>query len=61
MASACKCDACGKLYESKGYSPDVTIDIYHHVYGSSRIDLCPECQKKLEKFIHYKSKEDFNQ
>ncbi len=56
MASTCKCDACGKLFKSTLYIPNVTIDIdvYTHPYDYSHLDLCLECQEKLENFIHYK-------
>lgn len=48
--TANKCDRCGKLYERQ-YTPDVRINIYIHPYGDEWVDLCPECQKKLEDFI----------
>lgn len=51
MASAKKCDVCKTLFEGHEYIPDVTISIYQHPYGDYRVDLCPECQKKLEKFV----------
>ena len=50
MASARKCDVCKTLFEEHS-TPDVTIYIYHHPYGENRVDLCPECQKKLEHFV----------
>lgn len=45
---ACKCDACGKLYEEPKSRPDVQVTRYIHPYGDQRFDLCPECQNKLE-------------
>lgn len=51
-----KCDRCGALYE-EAYTPDVTVEKYVHPYGSNRIDLCPECQKRLEKFLFGESNE----
>lgn len=51
MASAKKCDVCKTLFEKPICTPDVTINIYRHPYGDYRVDLCPECQKKLEQFV----------
>ena len=59
MGCACKCDACGTLYEPWQMAvPDVTIRIYRHPYGEDRVDLCRSCQKKLEDFIHYIKEDD---
>jgi len=49
-----KCDACGVLYED--YMKISLINIVRdcHPYPEEHVyDLCPECQKKLENFIHY--------
>ena len=50
MASAKECDVCHKLYREE-CTPDITIEVYRHPYGANRVDLCPECQKKLEAFV----------
>lgn len=54
MASARKCDVCEKLYESYPCTPWVNIFVDNYPYGDNRLDLCPDCQKKLEEFIHFK-------
>jgi hypothetical protein len=51
MANAYKCDVCGKLY-TRACVPDITINHYHHGYGSDRYDLCPDCQKELETWLN---------
>ena len=51
---ACKCDICGKLYESKMYVSDIRINKYRHPYGDEWLDLCDDCQKKLEDWINRK-------
>lgn len=51
MANAKKCDICGRLFEAT-FVPDITIHKYRHCYGEERLDICPECQKKLEKFVN---------
>ena len=48
---ACKCDICKKLFEAPMCTPDITIRRYRHPYGEDTLDLCPECQKRLEKWI----------
>lgn len=48
---ACKCDICGKLYEGRKYTPDLTINKYRHPYGDTKLDLCNDCQKKLEDWV----------
>lgn len=56
MALACKCDICGKLYEARMSAPDLKLTRYRHPYGESRLDLCDECQKKLEAFVEFGGK-----
>lgn len=51
MASALKCDACGKLYDIPEHHPDIRVSKCMHPYGDTYYDLCPECQKKLEAFV----------
>ena len=31
--------------------PDLKLYQYRHPYGEDRLDLCDECQKKLELFV----------
>ena len=52
MSKACKCDICGKLFNDRMATPDLTIERYRHPYGSERLDLCDECQTKLEQFVN---------
>lgn len=54
MSKACKCDVCGKLFEERRAVPELTIKKYRHPYGEERLDLCDECQKKLENFVNKK-------
>lgn len=57
MASAYKCDRCNTLYE-KLCVPSIEIVEYHHGYGETKKDLCPECQITLENWLKdYKRKE----
>ena len=50
---ALKCDRCGKLFERE-YVPDITVHKYTHCYGEDRFDLCPDCQKELERWLKFK-------
>ena len=50
MALAKQCDRCGALYQQT-VTPDIRINQYHHAYGDSWIDLCPDCQKQLEMWL----------
>lgn len=52
MSKACKCDICGRLFNARMAVPDLTIERYRHPYGSERLDLCDECQTKLEQFVN---------
>lgn len=47
-----KCDRCGKLYERYKTLPDLELRKYIHGFGDVRLDLCPECQRKLENFCN---------
>ena len=40
-----------KMFEERGYIPDVNINIYIHPYVDFRVVLCPECQKKIDEFV----------
>ena len=55
---AYKCDVCGALFERK-CTPDVRVNVYTHGYGDEWLDLCPQCQKKLEEFVHADRSKDF--
>ena len=48
-----KCDRCGKLFERE-HVPDITVRKYTHGYGEYRLDLCPDCQKELERWLKFK-------
>ena len=55
--NAKKCDVCGALYEEK-CTQDIRINIYTHPYGDRWVDLCPNCQKKLETFVKGDKKDE---
>ena len=53
MSKALKCDRCGALYE---YDFQLYLRSYYvgkecHPYEDKRLDLCPNCQTELEKWI----------
>lgn len=50
MASAKKCDICGKLYEIPEYNDMIRIYFEKNHYNSDFIDLCDDCYKKLCNF-----------
>lgn len=59
-----KCDRCGKLYEhydgSKAFKETeranavflIDRDLDNKHWSRNSFDLCPDCMKKLEEFIH---------
>ena len=51
MIKAYKCDICGKLYEVSLPYPDLRLyrGQYPHI---DQLDLCDECQEKLERFVN---------
>jgi hypothetical protein len=59
MATARKCDRCGKYYdENKKYRYDLTMGTViglrfetRQGFNSSRIDLCDECLGKIKEFL----------
>lgn len=51
---ALKCDICGKLFEARMCLPVITIQIDEGYYGQRRLDLCDDCQQKLEAFVNLK-------
>lgn len=60
MASAKKCDICGKLYELYNDKDDVekpnglmflNIDAYRKYFGHDIVDCCPECMSLIIDFI----------
>ncbi len=55
---ALKCDRCGALYEEPYAIPDIRIHKYKHHYGEERLDLCDNCQKKLEDWLVSPSKKE---
>ena len=54
MSKAYKCDRCGTLYEHdfKNYGND-TLFIGRRPYNNDFLDLCPMCQKDLERWFTY--------
>lgn len=55
MSSACKCDRCGTLYEYDYQLYLRSYIIYKdcHPQEDRKIDLCPMCQKDLERWFTY--------
>lgn len=51
MATAKKCDRCGKLYEHPG-KRDICILKDMHPYPTESLDLCEECQKELMEWLN---------
>lgn len=51
MASAKKCDICGKLYETPKCNDVVAIILDTQFYSSRCIDLCDNCYTKLCDFV----------
>ena len=53
MSKANKCDRCGVLYEYnwENYIHKHYINKDCHPYPDYRIDLCPNCQTELEKWL----------
>lgn len=51
MSGAKKCDICGTLFEMP-FIRDIRINKYSHGYGDFYLDLCDNCQKKLEDFVN---------
>lgn len=47
---AYKCDICGALFE-RAVVPDIRLVKFMFGYGEERLDLCPDCQKKLEDWM----------
>lgn len=52
MATAKQCDICGKYYPQQRCYRKIRIIRDNHPYSDYVYDLCDECQKKLEEFIH---------
>lgn len=51
MASAKKCDICGRLYESPMCNDAVNIHIDCGPYGDICVDLCDSCYNRLCNFV----------
>ncbi len=47
MASARKCDICGKFYETPRCNDAIRIYIESNHYNGDYVDLCDDCYKKL--------------
>lgn len=54
MALAKQCDRCGAFYQQK-VSPNIQIRKYTYQRDYFDIDLCPDCQKKLETWLKEKN------
>lgn len=54
MSKACECDRCGILYKDdiKFHGND-SLFIGRRPYNSDFLDLCPQCQKDLERWFTY--------
>lgn len=64
MARAKKCDKCGKLYEHYDGNKEfkhtekanalflIDRDLDNKYWSRKSFDLCPDCMKKLEEFLH---------
>lgn len=48
-----QCDACKKFYEKPMFYPIIQIKMDRGIQKPRYFDLCDECQKKLEDFVHY--------
>lgn len=51
MASALKCDKCGKFYEQPMVNSNVRVIRYVHYFGDKQYDFCPKCQSELESWL----------
>ena len=60
MASAKKCDRCGKLYERYNEKSDrdningiltLNIDANQQYYSHKVIDFCPDCKDSFQKWL----------
>lgn len=59
MAKAYKCDRCGNFFEKDKFVSPIMVCKEYHILSyleQERYDLCPECQKELEAFVHYERK-----
>lgn len=66
MASAKKCDRCGKLYERYNERRDhdkingiltLNIDDKQQYYSHKAIDFCPDCKDSFQKWLSYDEKD----
>ena len=62
MANAYKCDRCSRFYnrDPKDISDRFTVMTVRLLYPNIKHDLCPECTKKLTKFMEECNKEKEN-
>lgn len=61
MASAKKCDRCGKLYEEYNTVCDskningvmlLNLDSHGQYYSNKTLDFCPNCKDSFENWLH---------
>lgn len=52
-----KCDRCGKHYDEKNYTSEYEVLKKSRTGFPLSLDLCPECQKKLDEFMKNPGKE----
>lgn len=64
MASAKKCDRCGKLYEEYNTEKNnkkingimtLNLDFQRRYYSHTPFDLCPECKDSFEEWLGKKN------
>ena len=60
MAKAYKCDVCNIFFINKEapYQNYGMVKIYNPYGQDKKLDLCPECQEKLDRFIGLGKTED---
>ena len=67
MASAYRCDRCGRFYETndkyslndyKNNETMIGIKFVSHRWSDNRIDLCDDCIGKMRKFLNMKEDKD---
>lgn len=49
--TAKKCDRCGAYYDKTDVRPEINIVQFKNGFTTNFIDLCEECQRKLESFL----------
>lgn len=56
--NAKKCDRCGNFYDKPAVNPEIRVTKQRPLCGEYYIDLCDECQKKLEEFLKGENNND---